>query len=89
MKRVNLFQTNGIFHKSYIYIIRTGWSIVYIEGSQVIFKKNLLYFFLLIPILFKQTVQARMKCSIMLHFIWVFTVCQTTCLEISSLCSVK
>ena len=26
-----------------------------------------------------------MKYSIMLHFIWVFTVCQSTCLEISSI----
>ena len=28
--------------------------------------------------------QTLMKCSIMLHFIWVFTVCQSTRLEVSS-----
>ena len=33
----------------------------------------------------KQTVQTQMKCSIMLHFIWVFTVCQSTHLEVSSI----
>ena len=30
-----------------------------------------------------QTVKTLMKCSIMLHFIWVFTVCKSTCLGIS------
>ena len=33
--------------------------------------------------LLKQTVQTLMKCSIMLHFIWVFTVCQSTSLGVS------
>ena len=30
-----------------------------------------------------------MKCSIMLHFIWVFTVCQSTRLGVSSIQRVK
>ena len=30
-----------------------------------------------------------MKCHIMWHFIWVFTVCQSTCLGVSGLLRVK
>ena len=30
-----------------------------------------------------------MKCSIMLHFIWVFTVCISTCLGVSRIQKVK
>ena len=32
-----------------------------------------------------QTVQTQMKCCILLHFIWVFTVCQSTHLGMSSI----
>ena len=53
--------------------IGMGLPIVYFKGSQVeVFK-------LCISVpegCFKQTVQ--MKCCIKLHFIWVFTVCQST-----------
>ena len=36
--KVNPFQTNGIIHKA-IYNITSGWSIEYIEGSQVIISE--------------------------------------------------
>ena len=65
----NPFQTNGIsinLHK-----IRSGWSIVYIEGSQaIIAPKNIVFFSLKIP-----------------HYVafqWVFTVCHSICLRVSS-----
>ena len=35
------FKTNGIFHKVwYSYQVKSGWSIIYIEGSKVIFSKK-------------------------------------------------
>ena len=38
----NPFQTNGIFHKSsyIVHTIKSGWSNVYIERSQVAVSKN-------------------------------------------------
>ena len=32
-----------------------------------------------------QTVKTLVKCSIMLHFIWVFTVCKSSCLGVSQI----
>ena len=65
--------------------MKSGWSIVYIEGSQVIiFPKNILF-------LFAEKVLANIvDRNEMLHneafhlMIWVFTVCQSTHLEVSS-----
>ena len=56
---------------------KSGWSIVYIEGSQVEIKKE-------IYISFSNSADpdemphdaVLMKCRMMRHFIWVFTVCQ-------------
>ena len=45
--------------------VKSGWSIVYIKGSKIIFLKKCLFL----------SVQTLMKCHIMWHFIWVFTVC--------------
>ena len=46
-------------------------------------KKIFFNIFLSLKIFFiQQTVQTLMKCSIMQHFIWVFTVCQSTCLRV-------
>ena len=36
---INPLKTNGNFHKA-SYIIKSGWSIVNIEGAHVIIKKN-------------------------------------------------
>ena len=44
--------------------VKSGWSIVCIEGSKIIFLKKCLFL----------SVQTLMKCHIMWHFIWVFTV---------------
>ena len=57
-----------------------GWSIEYIEGSQVIPSKNIAF-----PSLKVSTVQTLMQCLIWWHFIWVCTVCQSTHLGVSSL----
>ena len=53
--------------------------------TQVIIsqKKKIFHFLLRISILSKQTMQTLMKCRNMRHFIWVFTVCQSTLLEVS------
>ena len=34
------FKSNGLFHKQHTCIIKSGLSIVYIEGSQFIISKN-------------------------------------------------
>ena len=57
--------------------IKSKWSIVYIDGSQVItFKKKIIKF--LSVKTDWQTVQTLMKCCILQHFICVFTVCKST-----------
>ena len=59
-----------------LHAIKSGWLIVYIEGSHVIiFKRFCISFFKYLFYLSKK-MQTLMKCRIMLHFIWVFTVCQ-------------
>ena len=40
------FQTNGMFYVviiSHVHTIKSGWSIVYIVGSQVIISKNIVF----------------------------------------------
>ena len=37
---INFFQSNGIFHKATYITMKSGWSIVYIEGSQIIISKK-------------------------------------------------
>ena len=66
--------------------VKSGLSIVYIEGSQVIFHN---ISFSEDQFCLSKTVQTLMKCSIMLHFIWVFTSCQSTHLGVSGLQRVK
>ena len=66
------------------YTVKSGWSIVYIEGSQVIISKK--YCILLSEDLFTFTNNVNpdeMQRSIMLHFIRVRTVCQSTHLGVS------
>ena len=61
-----------------------GQPIAYFKRSQVEF--SLFNVFLSLKIVFiSETVQTLMKCSSMLHFIWVYTVCQTTRLGVSSI----
>ena len=64
-----------------LHTIRPGWSIVNIEGYHDITCPKILYF--LLWSLSQQTVQTLMKCRIMRHFIWVFTVRQRTRLGVS------
>ena len=51
--------------------------------------QQIVYFFLWSLILSYQTVQILMKCCIMWHFIWVYTVCQSTRFGVSGLQKVK
>ena len=37
---LNSIKTSGINHKLKLHTIKSGWSIVYIEGSKVIISKN-------------------------------------------------
>ena len=61
-----------------LHAIKSGWSIVPIEGSQVIIskKKNVFHFLKIIIVLPNRA--DMMKCRMMRHFIWVFTVCKRT-----------
>ena len=53
-----------------LYIIKTGWPIVYIEGSQVIiFKKNIVFLSLKIDFVLVNSADP----DEMPHFIWDFT----------------
>ena len=49
-------------------------------------QTNQKYVFLCLPL---QTVRTPMKCSIVLHFIWVFTVCKSAQLGVSRIQRVK
>ena len=55
---------------------------MYIEGLRVI-TSEILYVFSQDRFLYKQTVQIRLKCRLVRHLIWVFTVCQGTHLGLS------
>ena len=72
-----------------LHTIKSGWSIVYIEGLQVIDFQQILYLFLWRLILALQTVQTLMNCSIMLYFIWIFTASHSTHLGVSGIKMVK
>ena len=54
--------------------IRMGVSIIYFKGSQVEIYQTMMYLRPWGLFLFWKTVQTLMKCRIMRHFIWVFTV---------------
>ena len=56
---------------------------VYISRSVRLLFKNILCYFVSRFFLPLQTVLTLMKCSIILHFIWVFTVCKSTRLVVS------
>ena len=68
----------------WFYTINLGWFIVYVKGSQVIISK--LRCILVSEGFFSpcQTVQTLMKCLMVWHFIWIFTVCHSTCSGVSS-----
>ena len=52
--------------------VKSGWSIIYVAGSQVIYFKKILY----IDFVLANSADS----DEMLHFIWVFIVCQSACL---------
>ena len=54
--------------------VKLGWSIVYIEESQVLISKKS-YFF---PLKIQLVLENRVHPDEMPHFIWVYTVCQST-----------
>ena len=58
--------------------VKSGWSIIYIEGSKIIIPKNIIFLSLNDDFVLLQTVQTLMKCCIKWYFIWVFTVCEST-----------
>ena len=67
----NPFKTNGTFHT-----IKSGWSIVYIEGLHVIISKNdYIYFFEYQFVLANSADPDEMPPY---GSFWVFTVCQIT-----------
>ena len=57
-----------------------GWSIVHIWGVRLSFFRKMWYSFV-----WRSFSSWLMKCSIMVHFIWVFTVCKITCVGVSRL----
>ena len=63
--------------------IDLGWFIVYIKKSQVKFQTKIVFLTLRIVLVLANSVDPD-NCAFMQHFIWVFTVCQSTHLEVSS-----
>ena len=60
-------------------LLNLGQFIIHIQRCQVLlFPPNIVFFCLQIFFLPVQTVQTLIKCSIMLYFIWVFTVYKNT-----------
>ena len=52
--------------------VKSGWSIVYNEGSQVIISNNIVFLSLKIDLVFANSADL----DEMLHFIWVLALCQ-------------
>ena len=79
---ISPFQSNGSFHKATDYYVRmiqcTYWGVT---GYN--FKKKLSYSFE------DRFCLSMMKCHIMRHIIWTFTVCQSTRLGVSGLRSIN
>ena len=67
-----------------LHTIKSEWSIVYIEGLPVIISKDYYFLSLKIDSVLEQTVQTMTKCRVMRQFVWVFTVCNSTRLGVSS-----
>ena len=66
--------------------VKSGCSIIKMEGSQLIISKFIVFQFLKIFFfLSEQTVQDQMKCRVSRHFIWVFNVCKSIRLGLSSI----
>ena len=66
----------------HIYAISMGLSILHLKGSQIEFSMTVMS----VPeacLSISKTVLTLMKCSIMLHFILVFAVCQSNHLGVS------
>ena len=63
--------------------------LVHIYGVRLELKKNIVFFCLKICFTFTNSVDPDEMQHIMLHFIWVFTVCKCTCLEVTRIQRVK
>ena len=64
-----------------IHTINSEWSIVCIKGSQIIISKNIEFLSLKIDFVLASCADS----DEMLHFIWNFNVCESTCIGVSSL----
>ena len=69
-------------------VVKSGWSIVYIEWSHLLFLNVIEFLSQKNDIVLANSTDLVESC-VLQHFIWVFTVCQSTCLEVSSLQKVK
>ena len=54
-----------------LHAIKSGWSIVYIEGSQVMVSQNIVFLSLNIDFVLANSADS----DEMPHFTWAFTVC--------------
>ena len=63
--------------------VKLGWSIVYIEGSQVIISQKYCINFSEDCFSFTNSADLDEMPHYMRHFIWVFPVCQSTILGVS------
>ena len=58
--------------------VKSGWSIVYIEGLQVIISPKYCISFSKDRFCLSRQCRPRQNCHLMQHFIWLFTVCHST-----------
>ena len=69
--------------------VKSGWSIVYFKGSQVIISKNIFLSLKIDFVLGYSADPEEMPHHAVWHFIWFFTVCQSTSLGIPGTQGVK
>ena len=55
--------------------VMSGWSVLYIEGSEVIFSQKFIFLLFKVDFIFANNTDPD-EMPIMRHLIWVFTVCQ-------------
>ena len=68
-----------------LYTMKSRWSIVHIEGSQVIISKKYCIYFFKDQFCLSKQCTTLMKCCIVRLFIRVYIVCQSTRLGVSGL----
>ena len=67
-----------------LHTIKSGWLIMYIEGLQVKSSQNIVFLSLKIDFVLANSADPDEMPHNMWHFIWVFTVCQSTPFGVSS-----